>query len=237
MNEFWFDYAKSANISIKRFRGIFGDFFEDYTIRALINLYPQLRNGKELMKEFGLGEEPCDFIYNEENKILLGEIKSTWLAAEQLEGKADSLFRGDEEKFFQDTGLSQIVSDLHHMRDNPEHFLPGVKWDKLYDIYPVIVFNEKVFSTEFMPQLFQEALENRIERKKFPFMNIHPITLMHISDIENIHDMIRNKKFDIWNLLQRNFVGSRFPLPFRLTINRTSFGISIPPADFYKFAY
>jgi hypothetical protein len=51
-------------------------------------------------------------------------------------------------------------------------------------------------------------------------LEIKPITMIYISDIERLAYHLPKKKVDLWDLLKSNYQGSIFPKPFNITLNR-----------------
>jgi hypothetical protein len=153
-------------------------------------------------------------------KVLLGEIKSTGIYNDQQYGTAQSLFRNKEDYLYEVFGLYQLIKNLELLRDYPEKFDSSFPKGKTIQVFPVIIVSEKIFQTPFFPALFQLKFKTEIEKIDFRNLEIKPITVIHISDIERLTHHLPKKKVDLWDLLKSNYQGSIFPKPFNITLNR-----------------
>ncbi len=226
LNDFWFEKVKSAGIDIREYRSKIGYFFENHTAEILKDAfhflkYPSIKCLDDLKVKINGNEfELADLYIHENSNVLLGQFKSTGIYSKQLEGTASSLFGAKENTLYKNFGLFQLVDSLKQLRDNPALFEGNIEGKKRIQVFPLLVVNEIVFSTPFFPMMFQLKFDELIKKEKFPNMDIKPLTIAHISDIERLSHHIAKRKVVIWDLLKANYEGSKFPKPFCITLNR-----------------
>jgi hypothetical protein len=88
-------------------------------------------------------------------------------------------------------------------------------------IWPVIIFNEKVFQTPLMAPVFNKRFKELLGNAKLPGVHIYPLTIMHVGDLEQMHQELYHRPHRVWELLSRNFVNTKFLPPFYITLNRS----------------
>lgn len=68
--------------------------------------------------------------------------------------------------------------------------------------------------------MFDLKFKAEIEKEKLKELDVKPLTIIHIADLERLSKAISSRKWVIWDLLKANFTNSLFPKPFNLTLNR-----------------
>jgi hypothetical protein len=164
----------------------------------------------------------------EKNKVMLGQVKASALNNKQNKGTVEALF-SEEKNFYKDFGLIQIVDSIGYIKNNTKSFEVDFPENEIISIYPIIVFNDPICSTPILPMLFQEKLSEYLKHYDISGLDIKPITLIHIQEIEILESYLKEDRIDIWKLLHDNFEDSLFPKPFRVTLSRN--GIQAKETD------
>ncbi|GCC50331.1 hypothetical protein SanaruYs_05460 [Chryseotalea sanaruensis] len=226
INDFWFDTVKPNGVDIKQYRGRIGLFFESYAAQVLKRTftfikYPALKCLDELkVKIKGNLVEIADLYFRQCRKVCVGQIKSTGIYAKQQYGTAQSLFDIKEDDFYGVFGLYQLIDSIRYIRDEVEKFDEKFPKGKPVQVFPVLIVNEKIFQTPFMPVMFSLKFSEEIGKEAFGELEIKPLTIIHIADFERIVLHVSSKKVDWWDLLKQNYKNSLFPKPFNITLNR-----------------
>lgn len=226
INDFWFDTVKPNGVDIKQYRGRIGLFFELYAAQLLKQTfafvkYPALKCLDELkVKIKGNMPEVADLYFRQNRKVCVGQIKSTGIYAKQQYGTAQSLFDIREDDFYGVFGLYQLVDSIRYIRDEVEKFDEMFPKGKPVQVFPVLIVNEKIFQTPFMPAMFNLKFSEEINKETFGQLDIKPLTIIHIADLERIVHHVSARKVDWWDLLKQNYNNSLFPKPFNVTLNR-----------------
>ena len=226
INDFWFDTVKPSGIDIKRYKGRIGLFFELYAAQLLRQTfpfvkYPALKCLDELKVTIkGNLIEIADLYFRQNRKVCVGQIKSTGIYAKQQYGTAQSLFDVKEDDFYGVFGLYQLIDSIRYIRDDIHKFDETFPNGKPVQIFPILIVNEKIFQTPFMPAMFNLKFLEEIKKESFGVLDIKPITIIHIADLERIVHHVSSKRVDWWDLLKQNYSNSVFPKPFNVTLNR-----------------
>jgi hypothetical protein len=226
INDFWFEAVKSRGINIKLYKSKIGYFFEGYVSSKLKEglsflKYPPIKCLDELKVKVNNNLiELADFYCRQNKKVAVGQIKSTGIYSDQQYGTAQSLFRNSEDLFYDIFGLNQLIESVRYLRDTPQLFEKEFPVDKAIQIFPILVVNEKIFQTPFLPAMFQLKFAKEIKKESFRNFDIKPLAIFHVSDIERLTYHLRLRKVDFWELLKSNYHGSLFPKPFNITLNR-----------------
>lgn len=234
INDFFFDKLKQSskangsNFTMQDYKSIIGYFFEDY-IRDVLTY--SLTNGQgyfirmfDELKIKGNNNstiEIGDIYIRDENNIILGEAKSSSMYdAEKYGGNIDAMYKNDRNRFFKNFGVDQLVSNIKNLEDNFKTVDFGLAYRKKIRIWPVIIFNEKAFQTPFMAHVFNARFKELMLDYKSKFVHVYPLTLMHISDLENMEQTLHKKPFLIFDVLTKNFRNpTKFIPPLYSTIN------------------
>lgn len=226
INDFWFDTVKPNGVDIKQYRGRIGLFFELYSAQILKQTFtfikhPALKILDELkVKIKGNLVEVADLYFRQNRKVCVGQIKSTGIYAKQQYGTVQSLFDIKEDDFYGVFGLYQLVDSIRYIRDEVDKFDQTFPKEKPVQVFPVLIVNEKIFQTPFMPAMFNLKFSEEINKESFGRLDIKPLTIIHIADLERIVHHVSSKKADWWDLLKQNYNNSLFAKPFNVTLNR-----------------
>jgi hypothetical protein len=228
INDFWFDYIKPiANWNIKKYRSVIGYFFESYT-KSIIDYsfqnskYYVIRQFQELKINYhGNSIEIADVYIRHNSKILLGEVKSTSIYdTEKYSGNLDGFYKNDREKFFDTFGVDQIVHSIKRLNETMPYLDNKFPFNKLFRVFPVIIFNDKALQTPMMAHVFQERFVELLKEFKSRKIYVYPLSLIHISDLECIQDLLNESPEEIWDLLKYNCRYPSYMPPFYNSINR-----------------
>ncbi len=235
INDFWFDYLTGKQgkngkpYKFQDYKSVIGRFFETYVDGLLRKAFDNQRDfvlktlDQLKVKVKKQESDTADFYVRHFRKIIIGEIKSTSIYDEQkFGGNVELLYKNNRNEFFKKYGVDQLVEYITNLKTflkdiDPE--LAGKKRMKIR-IWPVIIFNEKVFQTPLMAPVFNKRFKELLGDTKLPGMHIYPLTIMHVGDLEQMHQELYQRPYRIWNLLSRNFLGTKFLPPFYITLNR-----------------
>ncbi|HEX5168655.1 MAG TPA: hypothetical protein VFW11_05745 [Cyclobacteriaceae bacterium] len=226
INDLWFDTVKPRGVDIKQYKSRIGLFFELYAAQLLKQTfaflkYPAIKCLDELKVKINGNEvEIADVYFRQNRKACIGQIKSTGIYAKQQYGTAQSLFDVKEDDLYGVFGLYQLVQSIRYIRDEVEKFDETFPKGKPVQIFPVLIVNEKIFQTPFMPAMFNMKFSSEIKKESFGALEIKPLTIIHIADIERIVHHVSSKRVNWWDLLKQNYYNSLFPKPFNVTLNR-----------------
>lgn len=240
INDYYFDYLKpNESIGYDYYASQIGYFFENYVSSILKKSLDKKGITVKVLDELkstikGSEIELADFYIKEDNRIVLGQIKASALNNEQNEGTAEKLF-SQNKNFLKDFGLNQTFDSIEYFNEFPKEFDETITGEQKYEIYPVVVLNDLLASSIILPMLFQNELANFFSSKKYPRFIIHPITLIHIQDLERISSFLESEKIDIWDLLNNNSISSLFPKPFYITLDKLKLNEVKLKADEYEF--
>jgi hypothetical protein len=226
INDFWFETVKQDGIDIMRYKGQIGRFFEDYAASLLKQAfsflkYPAVKCLDDLkVKIKGNIVEIADAYFRHNKKVCVAQIKSTGIYAKQQYGTAQSLFDVKEDDFYGVFGLDQLIDSIKYIRDESDKFDDTFPKGKPVQVFPLLIVNEKIFQTPFLPAMFNLKFVEEIRKESFLPLEIKPLTIIHIADLERVVHHIKSKKVDWWDLLKQNYSNSLFPKPFNVTLNR-----------------
>lgn len=236
INDFWFDYLKPQKdekgkdkFSYKHYRGAFGLFFEDYIKDILENSFPHLLHPKPLFfDDLKISSregqiEVADIYVRQNKKILVGQVKSSSIYDnEKYSGEINSLYRNNREQFFKDFGVNQTFESIKTILKYSDLFDSKLEIKKSLEFYPIIVVNEKVFQTPLLPNLLYSRFKELIEKDNFSPHKIHPLVVMHVSDLEYLETALLKKEVQIWDLLKSHYkmIDKTLIPPFILTSDR-----------------
>jgi hypothetical protein len=233
INDFWFDrvkFEKDANdkhFTIANYRSVIGYFLEHYTdsiIRYCFKNAPhdiiksfnelKLRLGKDLI-------ELADLYARHNRKVFLAQVKATGLYDyEKFSGDLEKFYKNDREGFFESFGVNQLITSIQNLERVIKEVDDKFPIGKSYRIYPALVLNEKAMQTPLMAQVFQQRFNELLQIINIEKATIHPLTLIHISDLEQMEDHLHKSPESFWELLEYNFRDPKFIPPFYNTLNR-----------------
>lgn len=242
INDFWFDWIKNIKdendvlrYNIAEYRSVFGYFFEDYVTKIFNRFFENYKYSKLLMfdqlkinKKSGI-LEIADIYFRYGNKILIAQVKSGSIYDnEKFGGGMEELYKNDRNKFFEDFGVNQVINSIKRMNDDIELLDPKFPKGRSYHVYPCIVLNDKSFQTALMPNTFNDRFQELISEFKINKVDVRPLTLLHISDLERLEDALNVNPKRIWELLSYHHRNKRYIPPFYNTINRKDINRSYP---------
>lgn len=232
INDFWFDLIskiKDENnklvFTIRDYRSIIGYFLETYTEKVLrhsfanskhytIKLFSELltqRNGQEI--------ELADVYIRYDKKIFLAQVKSTGIYDnEKFAGDTEGLYKSGREKFYASFGLQQIVESIRNIELIVQDIDPKFPLGHSYRIFPALIVNEKAMQTPVMAYLFNERFKELIAPLRTGKVHIHPLSVIHISDLEQMEESLHKKPERFWEILNFNTREPKFIPPFYNTL-------------------
>ncbi|WDF77239.1 hypothetical protein PQ469_25465 [Mucilaginibacter sp. KACC 22773] len=233
INDFWFDFLKGKNkndgslFSMQDFKSIIGYFFESYVntqIRYAMQMLPEgiIRTFDQLKiiknkQEVELG----DIYIRSRNRIFIAEVKSTSIYDnEKYGGNIDALYKNDRNKFFKTFGVDKVCEAIDSLSEEMLKIDTSLENCKKLMVWPAIIVNEKAFQTPFMTMIFNNRFKELL-KDQGKMIHVYPLTLIHISELEQMeHDLHKNPN-KLWDLLSANFnqKGDVIP-PFYITLNR-----------------
>jgi len=232
INDFYFDWLKAKDFMFDEYMGIVGKFFEGYCSKILNRMFEWSDSKIQCTSEnkiyVGKNEdELCDVYYREGKNILFGEMKATGIYSSHREGFTDSMFGEDKEKFYKSISLNQLIKNIRRLHEYGEQIDEDFPTGSNTVVYPILILNEKYYRATYVPVALQERIIAEFEKEKLPSnIIVRPITVIHISDLEAMEEMIHKRKITIWELLKRNYIKNpQKPNPISFTMERTR----IPP--------
>lgn len=244
INDFWFDWLKNRGFDISDYKGVIGYFFEDYINhffqKIFTSKYWKYLAFEKLKIKIKKSEiEIADIYLRQNNKIFLAQVKANPIYdKEKFSGNPEGVFKEKKDDFFKAFGVTQVLESIIHLNNYIYRIDNGITLKKQHFIYPCIILNDKSFQTPFVAEIFNNYFQEKlvdIKQKNPSFnwkkINIKPLVLLHISDIENISGELENNPSKFWELLELNHKGNKRAKginPFYTDI----FSLNIKP---YKF--
>jgi hypothetical protein len=232
INDFWFDYLKSLKnengedlYAFKYYKSFIGKFLEKH-IKDLLS-YSFENSKHHVVKMFdeleitrhGSPFEIADVYIRYNNKLIIGQAKATNIYdKEKYSGNMDALYKNDRNKFFSDFGLNQLVNSIRILDETIPAIDNRYSNFKNHRLYPTIFVDEKCLQTPLMAEVFQKRFEELLLENNVEGFKIHPLTIIHIGDLENIQDHMNEQPNTIWDLLEQHCSNKAFSLPFYYTI-------------------
>lgn len=221
INDFWFDYMKPvAGWNIKGYKSTIGYSLESY-VSSIVDYcfekakYFKVKKFKELEVRWGANlVEVADVYVRYTNKVFLAQVKSTTIYdQEKYSGEIDNFYKNNREGFFESFGLNQLVTSVRHLFD----FMPildnSMPRSKLI-VFPAIIVTEKALQTPLMGPIFQERFLELMGDYHDERVKLSPLSIIHISDLETIDDLIHESPNDFWRLLKFHCRAPEFMPPF-----------------------
>lgn len=223
INDFWFDYLKKYEICNRKDWGNFigANFFEPFIHEIFTKFYSTNKRAIYLNQDLltfnidGKGHiEYADFYFRYKQKVLLIEAKSNYLplanGLKTVNTKSD-LKNVDLEKLYKDFGLLQLVEKTILKFNEYKNFIkdPELRKKGKLKIYPLLLLNEPIISLgpsilAFRKKFDELLLTNGIE-KESDEIRILPLSIMNISELQDIEQSICDRDQCLFNLLQMHF--------------------------------
>jgi hypothetical protein len=85
-----------------------------------------------------------------------------------------------------------------------------------------VVVNDKVFQTPLIANLLHQRFQELLEEDDLKPHEIHPLVVLHVSDLEYIENVLTKKKKQIWDLLKSHYkkINKTLMPPFIHTADR-----------------
>jgi len=232
LNDFWFDWLKIKTddqgkiiYNISEYHSEFGRFFECYVKVLFDSCFSNYRHSKLLMFDDlkvpnSTGDvEIADIYLRCGNKVLIGEVKSGYIYDKaKYGGDVDALYKNDREKFFEDFGVNQVISQISKLVNNISRLDPGFPFGHQLTIYPVIVFNDKALQTPLIADVFDKRFSELTTSMKLQKMNLKPLSIIHINDLERLEKVLCESPKHIWQILYYHSKDKRFIPAFYSTV-------------------
>jgi hypothetical protein len=93
-------------------------------------------------------------------------------------------------------------------------------FNKSFRVFPVIIFNDKALQTSMMAHVFQQRFLELLKGFESKKIYVYPLSLIHVSDLECIQDLLNENPDEIWDLLKYNCRDPSYMPPFYNSINR-----------------
>jgi hypothetical protein len=219
INDFWFDFLKPQKnekgkeiFNYKNYRGAFGLFFEEYISEILVNSFSHLKHPKPLLfDDLKINSkngqiEVADIYVRQNKKVLVGQVKSSSIYDnEKYSGEINALYRNDRAQFFKDFGVNQTYDSIKTILEESDSFDSKLQVNKRLEFYPIVVVNDKVFQTPMLPNLLHRRFQELLEEDDLKPHKIHPLVVMHVSDLEYLENILAKKEMQIWDLLKSHY--------------------------------
>ena len=234
INDFWFDCVRiikdeqgNAKYNISQYRSAIGHFFENYVKEIFDycfnkNKYHVVKMFDELKIKSENGDiELADVYVRYHKKIFVAEVKSTGFYDDQkYTGALNKMYRDNREGFFNSFGVGQIVKSITNLSAFIKQIDPGFPEDGNCHIFPAVIVNEKALQTPLMAEIFNERFNEMISELKFEKLILHPLSIIHISDLEQMEDHLQSSSSEFWRILKYHLRNQDFIPTFYNSLNR-----------------
>jgi len=237
LNDIWFDKLKKAFPGSNDFGNyrseLVGPFLENYSeelIRWSFHFlhYPEPKCYSDLKITTGSGEiELADIYIRQNKKILIGQAKSKGIYSKEKYSGSHEFFK-DKEEFYKEVGIDQLIISLNYLHDSPELYEKEIKDIKKLDVFPILIVNDKTFQTGLSNNIINQRYQEKLSKKTYPKFTLHPVTVVHISDLERMSQYIHERSVQIWDLLRCHYEDKAMLNPFYITLNRCLNGRKYP---------
>lgn len=234
INDFWFDCIRiikdehgKEKYNISQYRATIGYFFENYVKEIFDycfneNKYHVVKMFDELKIKSENGDiELADVYVRYHKKIFIAEVKSTGFYDDQkYTGSLNEMYRDNREGFFNSFGVGQIVKSITNLSAFIKQIDPGFPEDRNCHIFPAVIVNEKALQTPLMAEIFNERFNEMISELKFEKLILHPLSIIHISDLEQMEDHLQISSSEFWRILKYHLRNPDFIPTFYNSLNR-----------------
>jgi len=209
---------------IKNYKGVIGIFFEQYIKEILHNAFENNSYKIKLFEKLKIRinhkeKELADIYIKSKNKIIIGQAKSTSIInKEKYAEDLNKFYGGRPNKFFEKHGLFQLVRSIREIIDYGKLIDNSIP-KKRIKIFPIIIFNDLLLNNFLFPQVFNEKFKDLISEIDDPCVNIYPLILIHISDLQVIEYSLNKKHNKLFKLLKYHLKKGDMRIPFYLTAN------------------
>lgn len=228
INDFWFDCVRAVAIDGGKprfpprfYRGEIGKFLELYTTSIIKHSfqrakYHTIKLFDELKIKIVNDEiEITDIYIRFNNKIFLAEVKSTGLYDEEkYSGDINALYKNNREKFFKSFGVNQLVNSIATLKDRIKIVDAKFPADHRCHIYPALIVNERALQTPLMAHIFNKRFDELMQERVLDNLHVHELSLLHISDLEQMEDHLHLNPKKFWKILQYHLREPTFIPPF-----------------------
>jgi hypothetical protein len=233
INDFWFDRIKGMRnekgeilYDIRYYRAVVGKFFEYYIKSSLEFMMENAKHFKLksfddlLLMKNGQEIEFTDVYLRFNNKIFIAEAKSTGIYdKEKYSNELNEFYKDGREKFFDSFGMKQLVNAIKTLKSQVLNFDQGFPQSGALKLFPALIVNEKALQTPLMAQVFNNRFIELIKDFDIDNLKIAPLAILHISDFENMEEMVHKDPKLIWQLFERHASNTLFIPPFFHTLN------------------
>jgi len=242
--QFWFEYIRPNEISdVSHYFGVIGQFYHQYIGNLIQSIFSHDVNldvktldelvfhSKSTTTELG------DVLIQKKDKMILGEIKSTFFKSE-LKYDDESLLKEPKnlKEFKKNFGIEQMAKKIIKLSKNPEAY--DFSANEISIIYPILIFHEKAFQCPFsntkFQTLFLEEIKTQYPNFIVPFpehsssrignIEIQPLILIHTTDIEILYTLIKDYGIDIFSFLDNYISDGSLIAPFYQYIHKSLTG-------------
>lgn len=241
LNDFWFDRIKGlknekgkAIFPIKRYRGIFGEFLENYLDSALAYSFANARhfhlfkfNDLNIFAD-GQNVQLLDVYIRNSDKIFLSEVKSTGIYDnEKYANDMEGFYRNDRDGFFNSFGMGQLIKAIDRLVAQARIFDPGFPRKGSIKVYPAIIVNERALQTPAMAKVFQDRFKELLPPGIDKRLKIQPLSIVHLTDWENMEDHLHEDSTSFFKIMKFQVRNPQFMPPFYNTLAIQ--GVKKPP--------
>lgn len=229
------DEQGKSKFKITLYRSAFGYFFENYMGEILKVCFENYKHSILLMfNQLKLPTkngniEIADVYFRSNSKIILGQVKSSSIYDDdKFGGTIDTLYKNDRNSFFEKFGVNQLVKSIEILEEHMINIDPKFPKGHVYTIYPCIFLNDKALQTPLMADTFNARFQELIVDLKTNKVNIKPLTLIHINDLEKLENYLNKNPKEIWELFRFNQRDKHFIPPIYATLNFKLRGLKYP---------
>lgn len=234
INDLWFNGLKTKEINgnkipIRRYKGLIGLFIEKYIDETLKYSFEEEKHLKlftfDDLKILGKNkdEELADFYIRRDNKICVGQLKSTTInSIQRTSAETTELYKNNRRKFFDTHGMKQIITSITNL-DVVYEIDKGYRVNSRKDIYPVILVTDKIFQTPLISNQFNHEFRMRLGEVKDQVSDkykIHHLALVHITDLELLSNNFHYDPKLFWRVLRHYASNKRLIPPFYSSANK-----------------
>jgi hypothetical protein len=247
INDFFNIYLVDNDVNIGYYRGKFGGFFEQYIADIFTSIFSPrkhavLKTLDELKINIKAGEyEIADIFVRENKKIFIAQIKSSGLRNIQFSGNPNAFFtdkNGDDPEFFyKNFGLFQLIESIKFLENEIIKIDTKFPLGKKIEIFPALIVNEKLFYTPILPTIINDKFRERLPSSINKKFIIHPVTVIHVEELERLKNPLINKKIDFWRLFRSHYRNTLLDRPFKITIDRINIDQFVDLKGFSFFKY
>tara|TARA_R110002167_G_scaffold105083_1_gene270456 strand:+ start:4972 stop:6711 length:1740 start_codon:yes stop_codon:yes gene_type:complete len=218
--DFYFDMLNKKGVSIKKWGGEVGLFFEEYAKNIFEYCFEGhkdiiFKSTNQLLIE---GNEYADYYVRRKRNIVLVQAKRSYVPQEKYKEvySLEDFNALDKDEFYKRFGLNQIVEMSIKKFDKYTSIIdPNMPTNKLF-IYPVLLINEPIISfavtTFVFNQKFEQMLASQGIDKDNAKWRINRLVVLHISELERLQESLNKRKIKFDQFLQGYVDSTNFNL-------------------------